>query len=186
MSSSLASIAALAISLATLTAVSAQQTSPHLVITGQGQVVLPHASAMQTGGVVTIEGWVKADSSVDNYLCIFQRYQGGGEHKSLKVLNDGRIEAMYAWSPYGHATAAGTFAFDMAWHHVAFVRRGTSGYSIYYDGQEVLTGSTGSSVISATPTTQVAFSSITQGTYAVDNIRVSTVARYLIFCSDLA
>ena len=156
----------------------AQQTGSYLELSGNGQVVFPHIAAMQTGGTVTIEGWVRANASVDQYLCIFQRYQSSGEHKSLKVLSDGRIEAMYAWSPYGHATAAGVFAFDMQWHHVAFVRRGGAGYSIYYDGAEVLAGSTGSSVISATPSSQVAFSPITQGMYAVDNIRVSTVARY--------
>jgi hypothetical protein len=116
----------------------------------QTEAVFPYHPSMNTGATATMEYWVRADSPRGDTTWF--RYQGSAEHKSLTVTNNGDIHYLYAGSPwwqgtwYGGVTlpGAGTIAGDGEWHHVAFVRRASGGWSIYRDGVRIVDQGPGS------------------------------------------
>jgi hypothetical protein len=161
----------------------------------QTQAVFPYHPSMNTGVTATMEYWVRADSPRGNTTWF--RYQDSAEHKVLTVTNNGDIHYLYAGSPwwegtwYGGVTlpGAGTIAADGQWHHVAFVRRATGGWSIYRDGVRIVNQGPGSglgngcwatcNVINATPPTILGNGSTNLPSYDIDDLRISSVERYV-------
>ncbi len=147
-----------------------------------GVVTLPHHAAMHTGSTATLEAWVRADPTATGGIGLLSRYRGSAEHKALAVLANGKIEFLYAGSPWAHGlgTQPGVFPLDGAFHHLAFVRRATGSYSVYLDGAEVLASGPGPcwltcNIIEATTSTTMGGS----GTgFQVRAARWSAIERY--------
>lgn len=93
-------------------------------------------------GDFTVDAWIYQSSAANTGL--FAQYADGNNRMFSQVLATGAINFLYQTTATIRAyyfTAGGVVA-TSGWHHIAFVRNGTS-FNIYYDGvAQSLTAST--------------------------------------------
>jgi len=162
------------------------------------ELEFPHHPIMHTGSAATIEYWCRSDGSGHDIR--WYRFAGSAEHKQLQVLADGAVLYLYAGSPWGgggsptstpiglNSPSPGSVPEDGAWHHIAFVRRATGAWSLYLDGQRVVdqAGGTGlnsgcwltCNVIETVTTSVLGHTSLTDPSWDVDEVRISSIERY--------
>ncbi len=158
-----------------------------------GLITFQHNPVMLTGNACTIEGWVSGMPNAQGTIALFQRVSASAEHKLLSVESDGRVNYLYAGSPWHQLprqdlrTPPGTFPKDGQFHHLAFVRRSNATWSVYLDGSRIVNMGPGTAlwagcwltcaVIETSSLSTVAGDPNARG-WSMRNLRVSNNERY--------
>lgn len=153
------------------------------------ELEFPHHPVMHTGADATIEYWCRKQSAAAGGISWY-RYAPSAEHKALQV-DDGLVYYQYAGSPWysgAQPNIQNTFTSDSLWHHFAFVRRQSGGWSIYADGVEVVQAGPATgfgsgcwltcNVIEASAPTRIAAFIAGATSWEIDEVHISNNERY--------
>jgi hypothetical protein len=158
--------------------VGAAQAQTYALRLSDGTLEFPYHPIMKTGGNATIEYWVRASAPPNPSIANFamQRYQDSAEHKDLTVNGNGSIGFIYTYPWPEQTTGVFPTVFDGQWHHYAAVRRSNGSWSIYFDGQQVLSGSGPTTVFNGGTSPTKVFGQ--KGSWEVREFRWSSTNRY--------